>query len=140
MEHAAKVQLRWGRWLCSRARWCESAREFEKEVAAANRQLRGLRDGPARPFVTTQTAVDLPDEQGNSALLVAAQNGRLDVLRACMRLGCAVDHQNRQGQTALHFAYSYGYDGLYWELKLEGGADDELRNGAGRTCYEGLKG
>ena len=41
------------------------------------------------------------------------------------------------GQTVLHYAYSYGFQELA-EYLMEKGADDSLVNADGLTCYEGL--
>lgn len=40
-------------------------------------------------------------------------------------------------QTALHYAYSYGFESL-GEYLISKGADDSITNADGLTCYEGL--
>lgn len=42
------------------------------------------------------------------------------------------------GQTALHFCFSYNHEDMANDL-IERGADDELLNAEGLTCWEGLK-
>jgi hypothetical protein len=82
--------------------------------------------------------VNITDVHGNTPLIVAAQNGRLNAARLFVRIGAHVNHQNHKGQTALHYAYAYGYDQIFWELRVEGKADDDLRNMHGKTCYDGV--
>ena len=54
--------------------------------------------------------------------------------------GANVNHQNKQGNTALHFAFTYDPSGQIAELLIEKGADDTLRNNAGGTPYDGIEG
>ena len=46
--------------------------------------------------------------------------------------------QNIRGHTPLHFAYAYGYEELGEYLVKKGGADANIRNVYGLTCFEGL--
>ena len=46
--------------------------------------------------------------------------------------------QNVRGHTPLHFAYAYGYEELGEYLVKKGGADANIRNVYGLTCFEGL--
>lgn len=81
--------------------------------------------------------IDYQDEQGNTLLHMAAQNGSKRMVKTCLRRGASLNVQNLTGQTALHFAFGYGYDDLgNYLLKL--GADDSIKNKDGLTCYEGL--
>lgn len=52
--------------------------------------------------------------------------------------GADVNHQNKQGNTALHFAFTYDPTGQLAEFLIEKGADDTLRNAAGATPYDGV--
>ena len=48
------------------------------------------------------------DENHNTLLHVAAQNGRKRVARLCLQLGFTdLNAQNMRGQTALHFCFAY---------------------------------
>ena len=48
------------------------------------------------------------DENHNTLLHVAAQNGRKRVARLCLQLGFTdLNAQNMRGQTALHFCFEY---------------------------------
>ena len=48
-----------------------------------------------------------------------------------------IDAQTKQGHTALHYCFAYGYQDLGNYL-LSLGADDTITNVHGMTCYEGL--
>ena len=47
------------------------------------------------------------DDKGNTLLLIAAQNVNKKLLELLIRRGANVNHQNAQGNTALHFAMAY---------------------------------
>ena len=79
--------------------------------------------------------IDLLNDQGNSLLHVACQNGHLNLVRLLCRKGIAVNMQNKRGNTALHFSRYYDYDQIFRFLR-QAGADDSLRNDDGETCYE----
>ena len=57
--------------------------------------------------------------------------------RCSCRAGGDVNATNHQGNTALHFTMSYGYQSLA-NYMLSKGADDTLINMKGLTCYDGL--
>ena len=52
--------------------------------------------------------------------------------------GAKINHQNAQGNTALHFALSFDSDGTLGEYLIERGADDSLENIDGLTAYDGV--
>jgi len=81
--------------------------------------------------------VDYQDDQGNALLHVAAQNGSRRLVKLCLRRGANLNLQNLTGQTALHFAFGYGYNEV-GDYLVSKGADDSIRNKDGLTCYEGL--
>mmetsp|Transcript_30732 Transcript_30732/g.69742 ORF Transcript_30732/g.69742 Transcript_30732/m.69742 type:complete len:530 (+) Transcript_30732:1-1590(+) len=81
--------------------------------------------------------IDFQDDQGNSLLHVVAQNGSRRMVKLCLRRGAQLDLQNLTGQTALHFAFGYGYADV-GDYLVQKGADDSVRNKDGLTCYEGL--
>ena len=80
---------------------------------------------------------DLKDPTGNTLLNVAAQNGQKSIIKALLRRGAALNTQNHNGQTPLHFCFTYGYEDLGKYL-ISKGADDTVQNFSGLTCYEGL--
>ena len=81
--------------------------------------------------------IDYQDEQGNTLLHIVAQNGNRRLVKLCIRRGANLNLQNLTGQTALHFAYGYGYAEV-GDYLLSKGADDSIRNKDNLTCYEGL--
>lgn len=81
--------------------------------------------------------MDYQDDAGNTLLHIAAQNGNKRMVKLCLRRGAMLNTQNLNGQTALHFAFAYGYSDV-GEYLVGKGADDSLRNKDGLTCYEGL--
>ena len=81
--------------------------------------------------------VDTRDSFGNTVLIVAAQNNRKRVTKMCVRAGVPLDARNKQGNTALHYCYGYGYFEL-GEYLVSKGADERVTNAAGETAYDGL--
>ena len=49
-----------------------------------------------------------------------------------------MNHQNAQGNSALHFAMSFDVEGSIAEYLIENGADDTLENVDNRTPYDGV--
>ena len=72
-------------------------------------------------------SVDAVDEHGNTVLVVAAQNNNKRIVKAVLRQGANIDHQNRMGQTCLHFAFALGYTAL-GEYLISKGGSETLRN------------
>ena len=83
--------------------------------------------------------VDYQNDMGNTLLHIVAQNGNKRLIKLCMRRGADLNQANLTGQTALHFAFGYGYTEA-GEYLVKKGADDSIRNKDGLTCYEGLGG
>ena len=83
--------------------------------------------------------IDYQNEMGNTLLHIVAQNGNKRLIKLCMRRGANLNQQNLTGQTALHFAFGYGYTEA-GEYLVKKGADDSIKNKDGLTCYEGLGG
>lgn len=77
------------------------------------------------------------NEAGNSLVVIAAQNNQKDVCKVLHHRGADLDTQNRLGQTALHFAFAFGYTELGKWL-VQKGANTNLKNANGMTCYQGL--
>ena len=72
-------------------------------------------------------------------LLVAAQNCNRRMAEMLCARGAAINHQNAQGNTALHFAMSFDTEGLLAEYLIQNGADDTIENIDGLTPYDGVK-
>ncbi|CAM9963332.1 unnamed protein product [Ectocarpus sp. 6 AP-2014] len=90
---------------------------------------------------------DTKDSNGNTLLLLAAQQGNKRIAKFLLRKGATMNLQNMDGHTVLHFCYSHGHQArkngsaaadLANYLKAKG-ADDSLLNSEGLTCYEGLQ-
>lgn len=82
--------------------------------------------------------VDAEDERGNTLLLVAAQNSNKRLVEMLLVRGAAINHQNAQGNTALHFAIAFDSEGKVAEYLIEHGADDTIQNVEGMTAYDGV--
>lgn len=88
-----------------------------------------------------QWFINKPDEHGNTLFTIAAQNGRLKVAKFLYEKGANPNHQNNQGQTALHYAMAYNFYelGAWLADSVEGaGANDQLLNMYSLTPYDGL--
>ena len=82
--------------------------------------------------------VDSEDERGNTLLLVGAQNSNKRLVEMLLVRGANINHQNAQGNTALHFALSFDPDGTLGEYLIEHGADDSIENIDGLSPYDGV--
>lgn len=83
-------------------------------------------------------SINAEDEKGNTMLLVAAQNNNKRIVEMLVLRGANVNHQNAQGNTALHFALAFDSEGTLGEYLIEHGADDSIENVEGLTPYDGL--
>ena len=90
-------------------------------------------------------AVDAFQGLTNDSHIAAQNNQRKTAKLVLKRTDYAVDPPSREilnqqtnaGQTALHYAFAYGYHDLArWLVSL--GADDGVVNAHGLSCYEGL--
>lgn len=75
------------------------------------------------------------DEQGNTLLLAAAQNGLKRIAKLLLRKGADINAVNLNGNGVLHYCFAYKFKELAEYFKSKG-ADDTLLNVAGLTCYE----
>jgi CheY-like chemotaxis protein len=82
--------------------------------------------------------INKADDNGNSLLLVAAQNGRQKLAQVLIRKGANPNHQNAAGNTAMHYAMSYKFHELAsWLVDPEkGGASDAILNEDGKGPYD----
>uniref|UniRef100_A0A7S0MQQ9 Uncharacterized protein n=1 Tax=Cryptomonas curvata TaxID=233186 RepID=A0A7S0MQQ9_9CRYP len=83
----------------------------------------------------TNLPIDTRDQHGNTAVMIAAQNGHKRLVKLCLLNNADLNTSNHQGNTALHYALSYGYTTVANYL-ISKGADDTLINHQGKTCYE----
>uniref|UniRef100_A0A7S3MBB9 SAM domain-containing protein n=1 Tax=Spumella elongata TaxID=89044 RepID=A0A7S3MBB9_9STRA len=82
--------------------------------------------------------IDGEDEKGNTLLLVACQNSNRRLVEMLLVRGAAINHQNAQGNTALHYAFAFDTEGTLGEYLIERGADDTIDNIEGLTAYDGV--
>lgn len=80
---------------------------------------------------------DCLDGAGNTPLIVACQNGSMQICKLLLANGADINARNYKGNTSLHYSYNYGYEDIGNYL-IEQGADDLQTNAEGLTCYEGL--
>lgn len=89
--------------------------------------------------------VNLSTKDGKTALMLAAQRGRADIIGALLNAGAAVDQRNTRGGTALMYAAVLG-DQQTVDVLLSRGAAINLQSSNGWTAlmiaavqgYEGL--
>ena len=70
--------------------------------------------------------VDILDEKQNTLLLVAVQNGHLELARMLLELGAQINSQNDVGATALHYACEYDYPRIATLLRSNGAEEGIL--------------
>jgi ankyrin repeat protein len=91
-------------------------------------------------FREGEVPLNVVDENGNTLLMQAVQNGYKRGMKICLRAGVEANLQNYKGNTALHYAHEYGYEELAEYLKTKVLADDTILNEMGENCYDcGLK-
>ena len=89
-------------------------------------------------YETLPFHINKTDEHGNSMLLLAAQNGNRKIAQYLIQKGANMNHQNKNGQTAGHFANAYQFFDLSQWL-FANGADDTIENMYGLSPYDGLQ-
>jgi hypothetical protein len=89
-------------------------------------------------FLATGFPIDAEDEKGNTLLLLACQNSNKRLVEMLILRGANINHQNAQGNTALHFALAFDKEGELGEYLIEHGADDSIENINGFTAYDGV--
>jgi ankyrin repeat protein len=106
---------------------------FEVFSQARNGRTKRVEDSLNQGF-----QIDTEDDKGNTLLLVACQNSNKRLLEMLVLRGATINHQNAQGNTALHFALTFDSEGTIGEYLIEHGADDTIENVAGLVAYDGL--
>ena len=81
--------------------------------------------------------VNSADDNGNTPLLVAAQQGLKKIAKLLLRRGANINQTNLAGNTVLHYCFAYSFESL-GDYFIKKGADDSIANAEGLTCYEGL--
>jgi DNA repair exonuclease SbcCD ATPase subunit len=81
--------------------------------------------------------VDCRDEFDNTPLIVACQNGKKRLAKLFLRYKANINAVNGQGNSVLHYCFTYGYGDL-GDYLISKGANAALKNNNGLTCYDGL--
>ena len=81
--------------------------------------------------------LNIRDENGNTPLIVACQNGHASVCHLLVEHGADLKCANKKGNTPLHFCFAYNFEDL-GRFLISQGADEFAVNSDGLTCYEGL--
>ena len=93
------------------------------------------RYGELKKLIMKGVPIDARDEMGNSALIVACQNGQGRCVKLLVRSGADPNLQNKQGNTALHFSVHFRFDAVSDFLQRHGGLTN-IQNVHGQTCFE----
>jgi len=101
-------------------------------------QARNSRTKRVEESLNVGFKIDTEDEKGNTLLIVSCQNSNKRLTEMLIVRGANVNHQNAQGNTALHFALAFDSEGNMGEYLIEHGADDTVENIEGLTPYDGL--
>ena len=81
---------------------------------------------------------DSRDENGNTVLIIGAQNSKKRIIKIALRYGAQINSCNNMGNTALHFAKEYKYNKIY-EYLLAKGANPQIKNLRGIMACEGIR-
>ena len=81
--------------------------------------------------------IDQADDDGNTPLNIACQNGDYNIVKALIRAGAELNTQNRQGNTPLHYAKTYDYPEVM-SILVKNGANETIKNLEGRMPWEGI--
>mmetsp|Transcript_21084 Transcript_21084/g.47821 ORF Transcript_21084/g.47821 Transcript_21084/m.47821 type:complete len:190 (-) Transcript_21084:543-1112(-) len=90
-------------------------------------------------FLQDGYPVDDQDECGNTLLIVAVQNSRRKMVELLLKYGGKINHVNKLGNGALHYAFAYDGTGEMAQFLISQGADDSIENVFGLTPYDGLE-
>ena len=127
---SSDAQDRLNRWLAQD----QCAVEKDPEIVAKLfSRIRHNRCSEAQELIdATGVDLDVRDENGNSPLMIAAQNGHKKMAKMLMRRRIDLNAQNCHGQTPLHFCYKFGHVKLAEYLSSKG-ANEQVRDYDGIT-------
>jgi hypothetical protein len=74
--------------------------------------------------------VGVKDVNGNTPLLIAAQQGLKKIAKLLLRRGAKINEVSLSGNSVLHYCFTYSFESL-GEYFISKGADDSLTNAAG---------
>ena len=80
--------------------------------------------------------VNSRDDNGNTILCIACQNGNKRIAKLALRYGADINVSNFNGNTSLHFCYKYGNANTLGAYLIQKGADATIRNTKGQTCED----
>jgi hypothetical protein len=91
--------------------------------------------------LTSQAVANMvDDDNGNTALHIAVQNGHLEIARYLVNdLNCWVNATNRAGNSALHMGVEYDFYKIN-RILVEAGADYAIENNEGHPAIQGISG
>lgn len=75
------------------------------------------------------------DNQGRTALMAAAENGRLEIVKLLISKNPQVNTKDKEGKTALILALQNGHLDVI-EALVKGGADVDTKDNSGRTALD----
>ncbi|CAI2382523.1 unnamed protein product [Moneuplotes crassus] len=83
------------------------------------------------------SAINQPDEDGNTPFSVACQNGDSEIVEILIKAGAELNTQNNKGNTPLHYACTYNFIRVR-NLLIKNGANETIKNHGGRIPWEGI--
>jgi hypothetical protein len=86
-------------------------------------------------LLTRGVPIDVRDDNGNTILSVACQNGCKRLVKMALRRGADINALNFRGNSPLHFCYKYRKIELGQYL-ISKGANTTIRNHNGHTCED----
>lgn len=111
--------------------------DFERDDSVIFSFVRHNRyDAVEEILIQEPEVVFVEDESKNSLLITACQNDHRRMAKLLMKMKADVNHQNKRGNTALHFCYQYNFMQLA-EYLVSYGADENLCNYFGLAPAQG---
>eukprot|EP00924_Labyrinthula_sp_SR-Ha-C_P016075 augustus_masked-scaffold_4-processed-gene-18.0-mRNA-1 protein AED:0.66 eAED:0.66 QI:0/-1/0/1/-1/1/1/0/927 len=117
----------------------KEAKSYLLSFATVFSQIRNNRTKIVEEALDLGFSIEKTDPHGNTGLLVACQNVNQKIAALFLKRGANINHQNTQGNTALHYALAYEPEGTLAEYLIALGANDQIPNALGLTCYDGLE-
>eukprot|EP01052_Picozoa_sp_SAG31_P032042 SAG31_NODE_3469_length_4238_cov_2.647741_3_plen_91_part_00 len=79
-----------------------------------------------RDFVQDSMALEAEDQEGRTPLLWAVDRGQAETVKYLLQLGAALDHQDVDGDTAIHMAVLCEHEDIV-QMLLEAGVDTRIQ-------------
>jgi ankyrin repeat protein len=113
---------------------CNSSSDYKKDEVFS--YARHGRIEELETLLRQGLAVDVRDDNGNTILAIACQNGNKRVVKLALRYGADINAKNIRGNTPLHFCYKYGFADNLGVYLISKGADKRIRNEDNLTCAD----